>query len=169
MTATVVLLKNAGVLAFHPAEKLKSKTLAPSVRADLQSLSFGLFMQRLRGFIKSHRMDIMLLEVEEHETSQVCGSPECEAVVKIGGAEVYHCQNCEQSYHRDCMAARNIFLKVGPFCGLKSALPQHYLLFTVTRPAGAARSQLCAVPLRGPRWWRCVCGIRGVCGACDSR
>jgi transposase len=91
------------------------------VRADLQSLSFGLFMQRLRGFIKSHRMDIMLLEVEEHETSQVCGNPECEAVVKIGGAEVYHCQHCGQSYHRDCMAARNIFLKVGALCALKTA------------------------------------------------
>jgi hypothetical protein len=62
--------------------------------------------------IKSHRMDIML---EEHETSQVCGNPECEAVVKIGGAEIYKCEICEQSYHRDCMAARTSSSRLDPF------------------------------------------------------
>ena len=71
------------------------------------------FRERLVYRAKGHPNCQVLIQ-DEHKTSKTCSN--CDAYdAKLGGAEIYDCNNCGKKMNRDVNGAKNILRK---FLGL---------------------------------------------------
>lgn len=97
----------------------KNGNLSSDSIAQMKYLGHDEFRNRLLQKMKEYNRESFQVHiVGEEYTSKACGKC-CYLFHELGGSRFYECYHCQNSFHRDRQAARNIFLKnVEQCCGM---------------------------------------------------